>query len=113
MSQVDTILKKYEIGKPIFEKIFLLSSKEIKKLIEIISYNFKTVNQKDFDFKSCEVIKTIKDDEPNKIELCFYDKIYIDCFGIYFMHEHSGCEIIREFDQFFNFNNYLNNKEIV
>lgn len=87
-------------GQPVLNEIFKLSSKEIKTLVQDILGGW-------FD-EHCSgmidmgIVKKIsKDDEPSQIEICFYDSILIDHFGIHFISEYGQKETLRNFDKYF------------
>ena len=99
MSDLFDFQKQWEVGYPIFEKLFNLKKAELKVLLlEICGDSYKEI------IDNCRVYKSITDDQPDKIEVCFYDKLVITPFGINYWPEHGeGSEVVK-FNRFFTLN---------
>jgi hypothetical protein len=91
--------KQYEEGLPTFEKLFKLSSQELKeKIKEICGSN---VSNEYLFTESSHVVKTIKNDKPKEIVIEFYDSISISPFGISYQPEHGSGRKLVTFNKFF------------
>lgn len=99
MAEKLDIEKQYALGLPIFEKLFNLSSVELREKIKEICGS-KVSNQHLFT-DSSNVRKTILNDRPQEIVLEFYDSISISPFGISYSPEHGQGKKLVEFDKFF------------
>lgn len=94
-------MEKY--GQPILNKLFNLSSKELKeKICDIIGKSW-------FDdhcpgmIEDGIVKKVIRNDNPQEIEIGYYDSIEITSAGIYFRPEHSERKVLKIFDKYFTY----------
>ena len=92
----------WNVGLPIFNKLFEKNSSEIKTVVEKI-FESRKVNSNNFGFSHCDVKKVIKNDEPWSIGLYFYDSIEISPLGITFEPEHGFPEMSVKFDSTFQF----------
>ena len=92
----------WNVGLPIFNKLFEKNSSEIKSVVEKI-FESRKVKSNNFTFSKCDVKKVIKNDEPWSIGLYFYDSIEINPLGIYFKPEHRGITLVVPFDSTFQF----------
>lgn len=91
--------EQWKTGYPVFEKLFNLKKDELKPLLlEICGENYKEL------IDNCRVYKSITDDQPNKVEVCFYDKLVITPFGINYWPEHGECSEVVKFNKFFTLN---------
>lgn len=97
MSKVKEIEKKYEIGFPIFKRLFDMDSKSLKeKLLRICdSHPDKDV------FEHGRVSKSIVDDVPHCIIIDYYSSFEINPFGISYQPEHGSGNKVIEFNEFF------------
>jgi len=98
--------EQYEIGFPIFEKLFQLKKEDFIKVMKDIFQDNKYVLE--ILENKPRVIKTLQDDEPEKMEIHFYASISIDYFGVRYKPEHGRLDVILKFDKFFNFDVALN-----
>ena len=94
-----TIQEKYDIGFPIFEKLFNLNSSDLKKLLTKICGN---LIPNEYILGEGSVRKEILNDIPDIIEIRFYDWLSISAFGIYYIPEDGEGRRIVEFNEFFN-----------
>jgi hypothetical protein len=93
------IVKQFEEGFPIFEKLFNLNSVELKnKLKEICGEEFSADN---LFSESSHVTKTIVNDRPQEVVVDFYDTISISPIGINYQPEHGESRKIVSFNKFF------------
>lgn len=97
MTMIEKLKKQYEIGQPIFEKLFSLSDKDLRIIIEkIIPEEYK----EDFS-KSDDCIRTLKNEKPTKVLFSNYESIEVDWGGILIKKEDGCIERLRKFDEFF------------
>ena len=91
-------VKKYEAGLPVFKKLFNLKKEELIKTVkEIVGDDYSSILDNNPD-----VFKEIRNDEPEKISISFYDSIKITPFGINFVGEHGyNSKKLVEFNRFF------------
>lgn len=87
-------------GKPILDDLMKLTDDELKKEL------FSILDGQDFGYASIldnkpDITRTIKNGEPEKIELWFYDGIIIDCFGIKYKPEHGTEKAFIRFNRHF------------
>lgn len=92
--------KQYEEGFPIFEKLFQLKKEQLIKILKIIFQDTSSIIE--FVDSNPQVTKTSKNDTPSEIAICYYDKITISPFGIYFKPEHGTSRKILMLNKFFN-----------
>jgi hypothetical protein len=98
--------KEYEVGYPIFEKLFQLNKNDLIKVMEdIFQDNLKFMEILENNPK---VIKTITDDKPEEIGIHFYSSITINYLGVRYKPEHGVSDMILKFDKFFNVDVALN-----
>lgn len=104
-----TTVSKYEEawknGFPMFEKLFNLNKPNLLKVLKEIFQDNSSVLE--ILENNPKVIKHIEDDEPNEIKVCFYSRIEINPFGIYFQPEHGSSNQLLKFDKFFNIDEAL------
>lgn len=106
MSLVEEYKKNYEIGFPMFEKLFKLKKDDfIKVMRDIFKNDAKVLEILD---NKPTVIKNLEDDIPNQISIHFYSSILIDYTGVRYKPEHGCMYPILKFDKFFNFDVALN-----
>ena len=98
--------ERYEIGFPIFEKLFQLKKDDFIKVMKDIFQDNKSVME--ILENKPRVIKTLNDDEPEEMQIHFYSSILINYTGIRFKPEHGALEMILKFDKFFNVDVALN-----
>ena len=98
--------EQYEIGFPIFQKLFQLKKEDFIKVMKDIFQDNKSVLE--ILENKPKVIKTLEDDEPEKIEIHFYSSISIDYFGVRYKPKHGASDMILKFDKFFNVDVALN-----
>lgn len=98
--------EQYEIGFPIFQKLFQLKKDDFIKVMKDIFKNNLEV-MKILENKP-KVIKTLNDDEPEDIKICFYDIIEVTYLGVRYKPEHGDSYMILRFDKFFNVDVALN-----
>jgi|688.fasta_scaffold693832_2 hypothetical protein len=98
--------KQYEIGFPIFQKLFQLKKDDFIKVMKDIFQD----NQKVMEIleNKPRVIKTLINDEPEDIKIHFYSSIEITYFGVKYKPEHGVSDMILKFDKFFNVDVALN-----
>lgn len=87
-------------GFPMFEKLFNLNKPNLLKVLKEIFQDDKSILE--ILENNPSVIKKIENDEPSEIKVCFYSRIEINPFGIYFQPEHGASKQILKFDKFFN-----------
>ena len=92
--------QKYDIGFPIFNKLFNLKKENFVKVMKDICQDNESVLE--ILENKPTVIKTLKDDEPQDISVCFYSSIEITYSGICYKPEHGCSSYILKFDKFFN-----------
>ena len=98
--------ERYEIGFPIFQKLFQLKKDDfIKVMKDIFSENESVLEILE---KKPRVIKTLIDDEPQDVAIHFYSSISIDYLGVSYKPEHGTSNLILKFDKFFNVDVALN-----
>lgn len=102
MTYTEQCEHEWNIGLPIFKKLFEKNSSEIKTIVAKI-FESRKVKCNNFIFSECAVEKVIKNDEPRSIGLYFYDSIEINPFGIYFKPEHRSQIFVVPFDSTFQF----------
>ena len=98
--------EQYEIGFPIFQKLFQLKKDDFIKVMKDIFQDNKSVLE--ILENKPKVIKTLNDDEPEEISIHFYSSISINYFGVRYKPEHGASDIILKFDKFFNVDVALN-----
>jgi len=98
---IEDYKKAYEIGLPIFLELFKLSDSDLKdKLKSILRSKLDSRNMDLFD-KTSPVTRIIKNENPEKILIEFYDWIEIYPLGISFHPEHGKSRQIIDFDEHF------------
>lgn len=102
MTALEKLESDWNVGLPIFKKLFEKNSSEIKTIVAKI-FESRKIECNNFDFRNCGGEKTIKDDEPWEIDLHFYDSIHIYPLGIYFVPEHGSSQMVVTFDATFQF----------
>jgi hypothetical protein len=98
--------EQYEIGFPIFEKLFQLKKDDFIKVMKDIFHDNKSVME--ILENKPRVIKTLTDDEPEEMLIHLYSSILINYTGVRFKPEHGSLEMILKFDKFFNVGVALN-----
>jgi len=98
--------EQYEIGFPIFQKLFQLKKDDFIKVMKDIFQENKSVMV--ILENKPRVIKTLNDDEPEEMQIHFYSSILINYTGVRFKPEHGSLEMILKFDKFFNVDVALN-----
>jgi hypothetical protein len=100
MTLEEKFKQQYEIGFPIFEKIFKLKKDDLIALMKDIFQD---------EPKSMELLgnnpivtKKITDDEPVEVKISFYSSIIVNYFGISYKPEHGGSNMFLKFDKFLN-----------
>jgi len=106
MSLAQELQKQYDVGFPIFEKLFKLNKVDLITVMKDIFQDNKQIIE--VLVNNPVVIKTLKDDEPTEIKICVYDTILINYTGISFQPEHSSWVRVLKFDYFFNVDLILN-----
>jgi len=102
MSQLDEILKNYDVGNAIFEKLFALSDKKLReKLQSICKHTYIDIPDRDFILKDGRIQRTIVDEKPDEIMISNYDSISLGAFGITYHPEHGLPEKFINFDEHF------------
>lgn len=98
--------EQYEIGFPMFEKLFQLKKDDfIKVMKDIFQDNLKVMEILE---NKPGVTKILKNDEPEEISIHFYSSIRINYQGVRYQPEHGVSDIILRFDKFFNIDVALN-----
>lgn len=92
--------QQYEIGFPIFKKLFSLNKKEFINVMKDIFQDNKSVMEILENYP--KIIKILENDEPESIKIHFYSNIEVTYFGIKYKPEHGQSQIILKFDKFFN-----------
>lgn len=88
--------KQWELGYPVFEKLFNLKSDELRAiLIEICGVEYKEV------INGGDVFKSFKNDMPRDLEIRYYSKLSISPFGITYYPEHGNQKDVVKFNKFF------------
>ena len=96
----------YEIGFPIFQKLFQLKKDDFVKVMkDIFQDNLKVMEILE---NKPKVVKTLEDDEPEKISINFYSSIEVTYFGVRYKPEHGVSVMILNFDKFFDVDVALN-----
>ena len=98
--------EQYEIGFPMFQKLFQLKKEDLIKVMKYIFQDNKSVLE--ILENKPKVIKTLNDDEPEEIAIHFYSSISINYFGVRYKPEHGASDMILKFDKFFNVDVALN-----
>ena len=98
--------EQYEIGFPIFQKLFQLKKDDFIKIMKDIFQE----NQKVMEILENKPIvkKILTDDEPEEIKIHFYSSIEVNYFGVKYQPEHGISEMVLSFDKFFNVDVALN-----
>lgn len=99
--------QQYEIGFPMFEKLFQLKKDDFIRVMKDIFQDDKSVLE--ILENKPSVVKTLRNDEPEKITIYFYDGIEIDYTGVSYKPEHGSPTKILKFDKFFNLDVALRN----
>lgn len=85
--------KEWEDGLPIFTKLFEMNRTElVDALKRIVPEDYRHVLQHD-----PVVDKITRNDKPFKIEVSFYDSLYINPFGITYKSEHGEGKRVSSF----------------
>ena len=92
--------EQYEIGFPIFQKLFQLKKDDFIKVMKDIFQDNKSVME--ILENNPRVIKTLYDDEPEEMQIHLYGSVLINYTGVRFKPEHGSLEMILKFDKFFN-----------
>jgi hypothetical protein len=90
----------YQIGNAIFLKLFQLKKDDLIKVMSDMFSDSKRVL--DIFENNPTVIKTLRDDEPDTIEIYCYDKLEISWWGVKYKPEHGQSTTIIKFNKFFN-----------
>jgi hypothetical protein len=91
-------MKDKDYGREVFNKIFELKNKELKKELK------KIIGGDNYDvIDNAYVKKTLGNDVPSEIRLSYYDSYIINSTGIYFEPELGGTVLIRKFDKYFKY----------
>jgi hypothetical protein len=98
--------EQYETGFPIFEKLFQLKKDDFIKVMKDIFQDNKSVME--ILENKPKVIKTLNDDNPEEIKICFYSSIEVTYFGVRYKPEHGVSNMVLKFDKFFNIDVALN-----
>ena len=98
--------EQYEIGFPIFQKLFHLKKDDFINVMKDIFQDNKSVME--ILENKPRVIKTLNDDEPEEMQIHFYSSILINYTGVGFKPEHGPLEMILKFDKFLNVDVALN-----
>jgi len=98
--------EQYEIGFPIFKKLFQLDKDDFIKVMKDIFQDNKSVME--ILENKPKVIKTLIDDKPEEMQIHFYSSIIINYTGVRFKPEHGSLEMILKFDKYFNVDIALN-----
>ena len=98
--------EQYEIGFPVFQKLFQLKKEDFIKVMKDIFQDNKSVLE--ILENKPKVIKILNDDEPKEIAIHFYSSISINYFGVRYKPEHGVSDMILKFDKFFNVDVALN-----
>lgn len=87
----------YNVGQKIFKELFQLSDDNLKKkILEILE------GDDDEILNNSDCIRTIKNEEPQKIKFRYYSGLEIDWSGIIFHPEHGQPNRLVKFNKFFN-----------
>jgi hypothetical protein len=98
--------EQYEIGLPIFQKLFQLKKDDFIKVMKDIFQDNQSVLE--ILENKPKVIKTLNDDEPEEMQIHFYSSILINYTGVRYKPEHGSLQMILKFDKFFNVDVALN-----
>lgn len=90
----------YEIGFPIFNKLFQLKKDDFIKVMKNIFHDNKNVLE--ILENKPNILKVVRNDEPEEIKIHFYSSIEITYLGIKYKPEHGSSIYILKFDKFFN-----------
>lgn len=96
----EKIKQDYEVGLPIFLKLFNLKKDDFIKVLKNIFQDDTRIIE--ILENKPSVIKTLTDDEPKDIKIHFYSSLEINYFGIYYKPEHGQMTMVLKFDKFFN-----------
>lgn len=111
MDLAQKIKEQYEIGFPIFKKLFQLKKDDfinvMKDIFQDDEYVMRILESKP------NITKTLENDNPEQIRMDFYDSILIDHTGIWAQPEHGSSVMILKFDKFFNIDVALNNYNVL
>lgn len=102
-SAVEKIRENFEIGTPIFDKIFSLDIVNFKIIIREILETFNVMEDDDLEnfIKGCDIKKEIVNDAPSLIEMQYFDIIKINQLGIVKQSEHSAEVNVVRFNKYF------------
>lgn len=92
--------EQHEVGFPIFEKLFNLKKDDFIKVMKDIFHDNKNIIQ--ILENNPSAIKTLRDDEPDVINIYFYDSMEITYSGVRYIPEHGSSTMVLKFDKFFN-----------
>jgi len=89
--------EKDKLGQEIFEKLFSLPDNDLKlKLNDILDGQYSSIINKSFT-----IIRTIINEVPSNVEIEYYDKIYLNHKGIFYIPEHGGDFLLVKFNKYF------------
>lgn len=90
----------FEIGNPIFLKLFHLKKDDLIKVMSDMFSDDKSILE--LVQNNPTVIKTLKNDEPDTMKICYYDALEISWWGVKYKPEHGSSTTILKFNKFFN-----------
>lgn len=108
MTLLEKINEQYEIGYPIFQKLFQLRKEELIKVLKDIFQDNEILLE--ILGRNPKVIKTLSNDEPEEVSLHFYSSITINYSGIRYTPEHGESILYLDFDKFFDIDAVLATK---
>lgn len=93
----EEIIESVEIGNAILNELFAMNDADLKqKISEIVGHDYDDILK-----HNCDCVRTIRNEEPEKIEFWFYDGLIIQWFGISYQPEHGPEKRIVNFNKFF------------
>jgi hypothetical protein len=82
MTAVERLVKEYNEGYPILCKLMDLSDVELKKTLKDLLGHDSEFSR--FFEDSSDVIREYENEEPSSISLCWYGRMSISAFGIFY-----------------------------
>ena len=101
MSSLVEFQEQYDTGYKVFEKLFVLSDKELKEKLKSIIGNDLSKWNDGILGKESGTKRIIQNEKYQEITICFYDHISITPFGIHYHPEHGEASKMIEFNKHF------------
>lgn len=100
MTLVRDFKEQFEVGFPMFKKLFELNRNDFITVMKEIFHDNKSVME--ILEGSNNITKTIRNDTPEEISVEYYNSISINFLGVYYKPEHEVQTKLINFDKFLN-----------